>query len=270
MVKSMQPASVRSNTDWQSSRRGPRQVQVSGSYAARPREACEPEEFEEPDPELITIGQRLAETGAFRTEQPAAWHAIDLRERRIQALTHKLEGLERELADTAQQVRNKELELDQLKRQLSSGALPGAPSSAAPFRAEPAIEAADIVAVGVTVRSTGGIPAHGLLERSSFEFDIEFSESTELYVDLNGRLEQGGLFIATYHALPIGTRVDLELELGNGTRLRLNGRVCWARKETPEETPPGLGVEFLELSEFALGQLRASCSRREPRYFEPA
>lgn len=116
-----------------------------------------------------------------------------------------------------------------------------------------------IVGVGLTL----GDP-----ERSA-PIAFEFELATQLYADLSGDLRSGGLFIATYRMLPVGTRVELEIELSDWTRLYVLGRVSWQRRETQGESRPGMGIAFEELSPTALAALSSCCSANPPLYFDP-
>ncbi|MFZ5889490.1 MAG: PilZ domain-containing protein [Myxococcota bacterium] len=116
-----------------------------------------------------------------------------------------------------------------------------------------------IVGVGLTVCSR---PSLAPLE-------LEFDQSTQLYADLSGDLASGGLFVATYQMLPVGTRVELEIELSDWTRLCVYGRVAWQRPVTQDGAVPGIGVAFENLSPTALAALTSCCMSEPPLYFDP-
>lgn len=116
-----------------------------------------------------------------------------------------------------------------------------------------------IVGVGLTLSD----------HESGAPLELEFDRATQLYADLSGDLRSGGLFVATYRMLPIGMRVELEIELSDWTRLYVPGRVSWQRRETQGETPPGIGIAFEELSPTALAALTSCCMASPPLYFDP-
>jgi uncharacterized protein (TIGR02266 family) len=60
-------------------------------------------------------------------------------------------------------------------------------------------------------------------------------------------LSDGGLFVATYSLHPVGTELELRLELAELCTLELIGRVVWIRQGS-EDAPPGMGIAFHRLS----------------------
>ena len=76
----------------------------------------------------------------------------------------------------------------------------------------------------------------------------------------------GGVFIATYRALPIGSEVDIQLELPTGS-LHATGVVRWHRTVDACEDWPGMGVQFSELTEDAKARVREFIDVRDPLFF---
>lgn len=85
------------------------------------------------------------------------------------------------------------------------------------------------------------------------------SETMEWH-DYAVNIGNGGLYVATANALPVGTRLYLELIIpGLKEPTRCRGRVAWLN--TPEKSlrpdlPVGIGIEFTELSGVARKELR--------------
>jgi uncharacterized protein (TIGR02266 family) len=102
-----------------------------------------------------------------------------------------------------------------------------------------------------------------------FRLDLEFHDESQFFVGMSGDVAKGGLFVATYKTLPVGTHVALEMSLTDGTELRVDGVVDWLRdqREAASERP-GMGVAFNDLSEDAHAALDRVCGQREPLYFE--
>ena len=100
------------------------------------------------------------------------------------------------------------------------------------------------------------------------ELEVEFSHETEFYAGITADLSQGGLFIATYHPYPLGTRLDLGFELPDGTAVKARGQVRWLREEVPGVSRPGMGVAFEQLSQEALAAITSFCRQRAPLYME--
>lgn len=105
-------------------------------------------------------------------------------------------------------------------------------------------------------------------ERLGSEFEVEFLDDTHLISGLTQDISQGGLFVATYHALPIGSQISLAIELPGG-RIEVRGEVRWARAEREAlEQRPGFGVAFTELSSEALAALTEFCRSHPPHYYD--
>jgi uncharacterized protein (TIGR02266 family) len=103
--------------------------------------------------------------------------------------------------------------------------------------------------------------------RQGCDFEVEFLSDTHFTVGLTEDISTGGMFIATYHRLPVGSAVDLRFELPSGDWIETSGTVRWTR-ERNDEAPPGLGILFSELSETALVALSRYCRARPPLYFD--
>lgn len=106
------------------------------------------------------------------------------------------------------------------------------------------------------------------LPRLGCELDVEFLGDSHLMTGLSQDISEGGVFIATYQSLPIGSQITLGLELPSG-RIEVQAEVRWARAELLEcEQRPGFGVAFTNLSPEALAALTAFCRSEPPRYYE--
>jgi uncharacterized protein (TIGR02266 family) len=62
-------------------------------------------------------------------------------------------------------------------------------------------------------------------------------------------LSSGGVFVNSPDAPPIGTKVQVLLQLPGHTGCKLNGRVAWTQASGPGVDEPGMGIEFLEPDE---------------------
>lgn len=250
--------------------------------SALPRGA-RPEEFEEPDAELISFVERATETPSTppRPTTDSSYSALLTLEQQVSHLQCELDRVRAEL-------RERDAELEELKGLLFPAA-PRAPqsvpaqltpahASAAPARAQSLAPARPlslrapaarigILTVGLRVLPASSEPA-STPEQGLSEPVLEFTHQSELYSDLSGELEHGGIFIATYQCLALGTTVELEIQLSNGSASKLRGHVSWFRQEVPGEASPGMGIQFAPCSAAALGALRACYSLLPPRYFE--
>jgi uncharacterized protein (TIGR02266 family) len=85
-------------------------------------------------------------------------------------------------------------------------------------------------------------------------------------------VSQGGMFLATDLALPVGTRVVLDFGLPGATEpLELEAVVRWGRTEGDQlktGAPRGLALAFQRVAPHAAARLEAYCKVREPLYFD--
>ncbi len=100
------------------------------------------------------------------------------------------------------------------------------------------------------------------------EFELEFNYETHFFAGLTLDISTGGLFIATYQLLPVGTRLSLSFQLPDGTRLSVRGEVRWVRSGGEGHERPGMGVAFRELPAEARDKIAAYCLKRPPLYVE--
>jgi hypothetical protein len=99
-----------------------------------------------------------------------------------------------------------------------------------------------------------------------FQIDVEVSLTSEshFFAGLSG--DMVGLFVQTYRAHPVGSRVLVALSLPLG-EVRAPGTVRWIRG-TAEETAPGLGIAFERLSTAEHAWIEAFCASRPPFYHD--
>jgi uncharacterized protein (TIGR02266 family) len=106
-------------------------------------------------------------------------------------------------------------------------------------------------------------------ERRECEFDVEFLGDSHFITGITQDLSEGGVFVATYHRLPIGTPVCLAFELPDGHRVEARGKVCWTRGEREEAgSRPGLGIAFSDLDPESLAKISEFCGSLPARYYE--
>lgn len=94
-----------------------------------------------------------------------------------------------------------------------------------------------------------------------------FSEST-FYAGLSLDVSNGGVFVSTHQLLAIGTPVTLYFVLPNGHPVEARGIVRWTRPPSTD-IPPGMGVQFTELSQPDLAHIREYCQEQPPLYLDP-
>ncbi len=84
--------------------------------------------------------------------------------------------------------------------------------------------------------------------RHAIALGITLVGENNFYLGMSENLSEGGIFIATEHAVAIGTVVTLELSLPTrAVPLVVVGTVRWARAAAADNAA-GVGVQFAEVS----------------------
>lgn len=83
-------------------------------------------------------------------------------------------------------------------------------------------------------------------DREEVEANIGASSETNFYVGFSGEVSDGGVFVATYNTLPVGTYVNLLITLPGGFELKMQGKVHFVRDpmDLLADSEPGMGVKF--------------------------
>lgn len=128
---------------------------------------------------------------------------------------------------------------------------------------------------GIRLQADWGRPAAKGSERretdrysEQFELEFELDHDSHFYAGLSQDISEGGLFVATYHYVPVGTPLRLTLELRDGERLEARGEVRWVREVVFGDLRPGIGVAFTELSPVARERITRMCEQRPPLYVD--
>ncbi len=106
--------------------------------------------------------------------------------------------------------------------------------------------------------------------RRSVEVDIGIHSDTNFFTGFSQDISSGGLFIATYDILSLGTELNINFRLPDGPVLSLNGKVRWVREynETAQDMEPGMGVEFKKLSPDDRQAINLFISDHPPIFYE--
>jgi uncharacterized protein (TIGR02266 family) len=108
-----------------------------------------------------------------------------------------------------------------------------------------------------------------LAQRQTIECDIGLHSDTNFYAGFAGDVSDGGIFVATYNLLPIGTELTVSFVLPDGHQVTVDGIVRWVRDaEGDQGNPPGMGISFKELyaaDRAAIGRFQ---TRRAPLFYD--
>jgi len=107
-------------------------------------------------------------------------------------------------------------------------------------------------------------------ERVALEVDIGLHSETNFFAAYGDDVSEGGLFVATYDLLPVGSALTLSFVLPHGPQVIVRGRVAWLREADSFDTDlhPGMGVVFLDLDERGLAAIRDYMRRRAPIFYD--
>jgi uncharacterized protein (TIGR02266 family) len=105
--------------------------------------------------------------------------------------------------------------------------------------------------------------------RFSVDLDVTIGSDHNFYAGFAENLSAGGVFIATHKLKPVGSKIDLSINLPDGAQLQAAGEVRWIRVFNEQsDTPPGMGVRFENLEPSALQAIEGFLSRRDPLFFD--
>ena len=222
-------------------------------------------DFDAVDPTAV-LEQKLADT---QVELEAIRRERDALEARLAAALLELSALKVQAPAVPEQV-DEYVEVD--GDDVIATPAPSEPSEvmvAQPVTQEPGAigELSRIVVTPATESSRPDSAERRRGERRECEFEVEFLGDTHFMTGITQDLSEGGIFIATYQRLPIGTEVGLAFELPGDRRVEAKGEVRWIRNEHGE-TRPGLGIAFTDLSGEALASITAYCAGGSSRYYE--
>jgi uncharacterized protein (TIGR02266 family) len=107
-------------------------------------------------------------------------------------------------------------------------------------------------------------------ERFTVEAAITLESEHNFYAGLVENLSASGVFIATHTLRPIGEHVEFSIQIGDSEEpITGVGEVRWIREYSEtSDTPPGLGLKFLELDPVSLARLEEFLKARAPLLFD--
>jgi uncharacterized protein (TIGR02266 family) len=97
--------------------------------------------------------------------------------------------------------------------------------------------------------------------------EVTLDSESQLWTGLTSDVSRGGVFIATWRAIPVGTELLIELALPDAT-VRAAGRVRWRRDACEGGPAPGIGIAFEHIDGGGLELLERFCASRAPLYHD--
>src|SRR6185312_3272044 len=82
------------------------------------------------------------------------------------------------------------------------------------------------------------------------QLEVAYRTQGAFLVSYSVNLSKGGIFLESKTPLPIGTDVQLRLEVPDaGGAFDLVGQVAWVRQASPDGLPDGMGIQLRDLDE---------------------
>jgi uncharacterized protein (TIGR02266 family) len=102
------------------------------------------------------------------------------------------------------------------------------------------------------------------------DVELAFGSDSNLYLGFTEIIGEGGVFVATYTVPPVGERIQLTMSLPDRPDpIQVRGVVRWVREpRVDDELPPGMGVQFVDLSADASRALASFARRRTPLFYD--
>ena len=107
--------------------------------------------------------------------------------------------------------------------------------------------------------------------RYALELQVSGGSEHQFFTGFTENISNGGLFIATYQTLPLGSRFDITFTLpGIDKPFEADCVVCWVREynDMEPDTKPGMGVRFLNLDPESTRFLDRLLTRVETIFYE--
>lgn len=107
------------------------------------------------------------------------------------------------------------------------------------------------------------------LPRVRMDCAVDFESESNFFTGFARNLSSGGLFVATFDFLPVGTLVDLTFSLPAGDKVTAAAEVRWVRElnKTATDVTPGMGLYFTGLTPEVETAIRSFMEAREPLFF---
>jgi uncharacterized protein (TIGR02266 family) len=107
--------------------------------------------------------------------------------------------------------------------------------------------------------------------RANVYLSVDVFSGHDFWTGLSLNMSEGGLFVATHNALPEpGSMVVLNINIPFEDEAVVTlAEVRWTRTSEEDGAPPGLGLQFVDLSQSSLEKIaRFVTTVREPLSFE--
>jgi uncharacterized protein (TIGR02266 family) len=107
-------------------------------------------------------------------------------------------------------------------------------------------------------------------ERAPMRIDVTVEGDHNFFNGFSENISEGGLFVATHSLKETGSAISLEFSLpGRAEPVRCRGEVRWVRiYSESSDSPPGMGVKFLDLTDEDAAFIHDFVTRRAPIFWD--
>ncbi len=86
--------------------------------------------------------------------------------------------------------------------------------------------------------------------RAPIHVEVQYGEVTEDVTEYILNISRGGIYIETFSPGELDTLLKLSFYLPDtGHTFEVTGRVAWGKMDGTAEGPPGMGIEFVDISD---------------------
>lgn len=106
--------------------------------------------------------------------------------------------------------------------------------------------------------------------RAHIVTELNLHSGSNFYTGFTHDISEGGVFVVSYLTEAVGATVTLELGFPADLVIHAKGIVRWVRepRDLDDNEPPGMGIQFVELSEQDRGLIREFVENRDPLFHD--
>ncbi len=106
--------------------------------------------------------------------------------------------------------------------------------------------------------------------RFGVDLEVNLGSDHNFYAGFAENISAGGIFVATHKLRPEGETIELTIRLPFAAQpVRGRGEVRWIREYNElSNTPPGMGIRFVELEPGSLEAIQSFLRQRDPLFFD--
>ncbi|MBZ0118068.1 MAG: TIGR02266 family protein [Sandaracinaceae bacterium] len=106
--------------------------------------------------------------------------------------------------------------------------------------------------------------------RAHIVTELDMHSESNFYTGFTQDISEGGVFVVSYLAEPVGTMLSLELHFPGEVEICARGVVRWVREPRDldgSNEPPGMGIQFVDLADDDRALIREFVELRAPLFF---